>query len=130
VNNKVWINNRQPQTLYIAQIMLYFSAASALLFGSGGVRIFESALVQALLILLLTLGAGLGAFGIANEKKWGYRLGAAAAIAPFVIRLGFWQRFGLTEALQWDTLGLIFDIAILAALLHRQSAEYQRIYFR
>jgi hypothetical protein len=130
VKNKVWINNRQPQTLYIAQIMLYFSAASALLFGSGGVRIFDSAVIQALLILLLTLGAGLGAFGIANEKKWGYRLGAAAAIAPFVIRLGFWQRFGLTEALQWDTLGLIFDIAILAALLHRQSAEYQRIYFR
>jgi hypothetical protein len=130
VNNKVWINNRQPQTLYIAQIMLYFSAVSALLFGSRGVVIFDSSAIRLILSLLLTLGAAAGAFGIANELKWGYRLGAAAAIAPFIIRIGIWQRFGLSDAIQWDTLGGIFDIAILAALLHRQSAEYQRIYFR
>ena len=36
VNNMVWINNRQPQTLYIAQILLYVSAVSALIFGNTG----------------------------------------------------------------------------------------------
>ena len=130
VNNKVWINNRQPQTLYIAQIMLYFSAVSALIFGGTGVAVFDSEALQLLLRLLLTIGAAAGAFGIANDARWGYWLGVAAAIAPFLVRIGFWQRFGLSEALEWNTLGMIFDIAILAALLHRQSAEHQRVYFR
>jgi hypothetical protein len=130
VNNKVWINNRQPQTLYLSQLLLYFGAVSALIFGSTGVGVFESGLLRLLLQLLLTFGAAAGAFGIANEARWGYRLGVAAAVAPFAVRIGFWQQFGLSEALQWNTLGLIFDIAILALLLHRDSAEYQRIYFR
>ena len=129
MNKKVWINNRQPQTLYIAQLLLYFSAASALIFGVGGIGVFDSFLIEMILSLLLTVGAAAGAFGIANELKWGYWLGVAAAIAPFVIRLGIWQRIDLSNALQWNFIGLIFDVAILAALLHRQSAEYQRTYF-
>ena len=130
VNNRVWINNRQPQTLYIAQLLLYFSAASALLFGGTGVEIFDSGILRILLRLLLTVGAAAGAFGIANELRWGYRLGIAAAVAPFVVRLGIWQRFGFSDALQWNTIGLIFDVAIIAALLHQQSAEHQRVYFK
>lgn len=130
VNNRVWINNRQPQTLYIAQLLLYFSAASALLFGGTGVEIFDSGILRILLRLLLTVGAAAGAFGIANELRWGYRLGIAAAVAPFVVRLGIWQRFGFSDALQWNTIGLIFDVAIIASLLHQQSAEHQRVYFK
>lgn len=130
MNNKVWINNRQPQTLYIAQILLYVSAVSALVFGGTGVGVIENRLGQLVIVLLLTFGAAGGAFGIANEQKWGYLLGIAAAIAPFVVRLLIWRRADLSEAIQWNLFGLVFDVAVLAALLHRQSGEYQRIYFR
>lgn len=126
----VWINNRQPQTLYIAQILLYVSAVSALIFGNTGAGVVDNTLGQLVLVLLLTFGAAGGAFGIANEKKWGYALGIAAAIGPFVVRLIIWRRFGLGDAIEWNIIGLVFDIAVLAALLHRQSGEYQRIYFR
>ncbi len=129
MNNRVWVNNRQPQTLYIAQLLLYFSAVSALIFGNGA-GVFDSRVLQLIIVLLLTVGAAAGAFGIANEFKWGYWLGVAAALAPFAVRVGLWQRFGLSDAIQWNTLGLIFDVAIIAALLHQQSAEYQRIYFK
>lgn len=129
MNDKIWINNRVPQTLYIAQILLYFSAVSALLFG-GGSGIIENGLVRIVVALLLTFGAAGGAFGIANSYRWGYRLGVAAAVAPFIVRLELWRRVDLGTAIEWNLLGLIFDVAILAALLHQQSAEHQRIYFR
>jgi hypothetical protein len=130
VNNKVWINNRQPQTLYIAQILLYVSAVSALIFGNTGAGVIDNSLGQLVVVLLLTFGAAGGAFGIANERKWGYQLGIAAAIAPFVVRAIVWRRYGLDDAIQWNLFGLVFDVAVLAALLHRMSGEYQRIYFR
>ena len=130
MNNQVWINNRQPQTLYSAQILLYVGAVSALIFGNTGAGVIDNGLGQFVVVLLLTFGAAGGAFGIANERRWGYRLGIAAAIAPFVVRLIVWRRFGLDDAIQWNLFGLVFDVAVLAALLHRTSGEYQRIYFR
>lgn len=134
MNNRVWVNNRQPQTLYISQVMLYFRGAMGVLFGSvfwiGDVALFGSKLLAAAWILLGTFGAIAAAYGIANEKKWGYRLGVAAAAAPFLIRLQIIFDDGLIDALTSDPISLIFDIAILAALLHQQSAEYQRIYFK
>lgn len=130
LNDMVWINNRQPQTLYIAQILLYISAVSALIFGGTGAEIFSNDLVVLCIRLLLTFGAAIGAFGIANERKWGYLLGIAAAVGPFIVRAEIWRRAGLSEAFAWNTFGLLFDAAVLAALLHRMSSEYQRIYFR
>jgi hypothetical protein len=130
VNNKVWVNNRQPQTLYIAQILLYVSAVSALIFGGSGVEVVSSSAARAGITALLTIGAAAGAFGIANEQKWGYALGIAAAIGPFLVRAVIWRRFGLSDAIEWNLFGLVFDVAVLAALLHKQSGEYQRIYFR
>ena len=130
MNNQVWINNRQPQTLYIAQILLYVGAVSALIFGNTGSGVIDNRPGRFLIALLLTFGAAGGAFGIANERKWGYQLGIAAAIAPFLIRFVVWRRFGLDDAIEWNLFGLVFDVALLAALLHRMSGEYQRIYFR
>ena len=134
MNQRVWINNRQPQTLYIAQVMLYIRGALGILFGPlalvGRVELFGSEALATAWILITTFGAVGGAFGIANEYKWGYRLALAAAAAPFVIRLQVLIDDGLVNALSYNPIGLVFDIAILGALLHEQSASYQRIYFR
>jgi hypothetical protein len=110
-----WLDRTQPQTLYMAVILLYINAAFAAL--TGG--LFSP-------ILLAVAAGGVAAgYGIANEKKWGYGLGIAMAILPFVIRLVF-----LPNPFATDLIGLMFEIALLALLLHPQSREYQRIWFK
>ncbi len=110
-----WIDTTQPQTLLIATFLLYLNAVFSVLtpgaFGPIG---------------LLTIAGGIGAgFGIANEKKWGYGLGIAMAFLPFVLRLIF-----LHNPLATNLISMMFEIALIALLLHPQSREYQRIWFK
>lgn len=134
MSDQVWINNRQPQTLYIAQILMYFRGGMAILFGGligiGRVSLFGSTLIGTLYLLLLTVGLVAGAYGIANEKKWGYQLGVASAAAPFLVRLQILFADGLFDAIFVDSIGLVFDIALVALLLHPMSANYQKVWFR
>ena len=134
VNNRVWINNRQPQTLYIAQLLLYMRGALALfavvIFRVSSVNLFGSQLLGTLWLLLITVGAIGAAYGIANERKLGYRLGLAAAFAPFAIRLQLAFDDSLIDAIFGDKISLVFDVAIVALLLHQMSAEHQRVYFK
>lgn len=114
-----WTNPTQPQTLYLAQFLLYFSAAFALLgllLGAGG--------------SLIPLVGGIAAYGIANEKKWGYVVGVGIA----VLNLAF-QAFVLFGSLRLlgnvnFLIGLMFDVALAVLLLHPQSRDYQKVWFR
>jgi len=126
----MFVNPRQPQTLYISQILLYITAVGAVLFQSVGEGWIEALPLRYLVVLLMTIGAGVGAYGIANARKWGYLLGVAAALAPFVIRLEIIRRVDLFEMLRWNPIGLLFDIAILAALVHPESRSYQKQWFQ
>lgn len=115
---RVWVNPRQPQTLYIAQLLLYFRGGLALLFG----LLFGLSL--SVFSLLFALGSVAGAFGIANERRWGYKLGVAVAALTLlasllVLRRGFDRLWG-------DLIGLMFDIALVALLLHPLSRGYQK----
>jgi hypothetical protein len=74
-------------------------------------------------LLLIVGGVGAG-FGIANERRWGYGLGLVMALLPFVIRLA--DGSGL---LGTDIAALMFEVALVALLLHPQSRDYQRIWF-
>ena len=58
-----WVNQFQPQTLYIATILCYIDAVFGLIFSA-------SPFLPASLIADRRSAAG--GFGIANEKKWGY----------------------------------------------------------
>jgi hypothetical protein len=119
-----WLDRTQPQTLYMATILMYFSAALSLLFGatSFGIRIFGVAHILPVVGLLLIAGQVGGGWGIANEKKWGYYVALVAAVLL------------LAETLSWlssaSFINLIFEIALVALLLHPQSREYRRIWFR
>jgi len=126
----MFVNPRQPQTLYISQILLYITAVGAVLFRSVGEGWIEALPLRYLVLLLMTIGAGVGAYGIANARKWGYLLGVAAALAPFVIRLEIIRRVDLFEMLRWNPIGLLFDIAIVAALVHPESRSYQKQWFQ
>jgi len=100
------------------------------LFRSVGEGWIEALPLRYLVVLLMTIGAGVGAYGIANARKWGYLLGVAAALAPFVIRLEIIRRVDLFEMLRWNPIGLLFDIAIVAALVHPESRSYQKQWFQ
>jgi hypothetical protein len=120
-----WINQSQPQTLYMATVLLYLDAVFGLIFGSIYFVFGPGPGV-------LCLGAAvLAAWGIANERQWGYQLGVLVA------SLGV---FFLVAAVLNDGPGIIFDleflllavpiVAELLLLLHPQSREYQRIWFK
>ena len=76
------------------------------------------------LLLLTTLGEGLGGYGIANERRWGYRLCVGASIAMLVVSL--WV-FVLGHGV--GIINLFFAVVLVALLLHPQSREYQKIWF-
>ena len=115
---RVWVNPRQPQTLYIAQMLMYFRGGIALVFGvlfGGSLTVFS---------LLFAVGNVVAAFGIANERRWGYKLGVAVAALTLVIALlVLIDSFG---RLWGQMIGLLFDIALVALLLHPMSRGYQR----
>lgn len=110
-----WFPAHQPQTLQISVALLYWNAVLGLLFGllgSGGARFY----------LPLVLLEAAGGYGIANERKWGYRVAVLAAFLPFVLlAAGF---------VGGSLLTLLFEIALVALLLHPQSRSYYKIWFR
>jgi hypothetical protein len=114
-----FLNPAQPQTLQIAVFLLYLNAAFTIF-----------AMLRAgqwpLLLVGVVAGEVVAAYGIANERKWGYGLGIVMAFLPFV--LSFYligNPFGGV-----DVLTLMFEVALVALLLHPQSRDYQRIWFK
>ncbi len=111
-----WINHSLPQALGNAVMLLYVSAAFDLLFGA----IFSP-------IGIVIAGGKVGAgYLIANERKVGYQLGLAMAFFPFVIRFLF---LGLDGVFGTNIISLLFEVLLVALLLHEQSREHQRIWF-
>jgi hypothetical protein len=128
MSQRRWFNPNVPQTLYVAQFLLYFDAFWALLslFGPLG------------LLGLISLGAYLyGAYGIANEQKRGYQVAVVAAFLPLALRTiaAVLVGDGLIGDLGYiltagNILNVIFEYALIALLLHPMSREHQKIWFR
>ncbi|HEY2813159.1 MAG TPA: hypothetical protein VGJ03_06835 [Acidimicrobiales bacterium] len=112
-----WLDPTQPQTLQIAVFLLYAQAVLLLLFGA-----FIS--IGGLALVAGGIGAG---YGIANERKWGYGLGLLIAFLPFILRIIF---LGIGRVFSADIIDLMFEIALVVLLLHPQSREYERIWFK
>jgi hypothetical protein len=114
VNDRKFVNQYQPQTLYIATVLLYINA------------VFDFLSFWPLLMLAAAVMAAAG-YGIANELRWGYALGLAVAIFRVVLLLLFAGSdvFGFPLILT-----LLFDVALVALLAHPLSRDYQRIWFK
>jgi hypothetical protein len=119
VNNYRWFNPHLPQTLQIGVLLLYLNAFFMFLD-----RAFALPLG-----LLLIAGFVAGAFGIANEKKWGYVVALVSASARVVLTLVVYSLSTIIGDLGL-LLGFMFDVALVALLAHPQSREYQKIWFR
>lgn len=116
---RVWVNRHQPQTLYIAQLLLYFHGLVAMVVAMLGTRSLG------LVSLALAVGSVAAAFGIANERRWGYRLGVVAAVVPVALLV----LFAVIDTPRWlwrDPLDALFDVALVALLLYPTSRDYQR----
>lgn len=111
-----WVNPSQPQTLQIAVFLLYINAFFSLLFG-GIFHLYGIATI---------IGGAASGFGIANEKRWGYNLAIAVAILPFVLRIAYG---GVDSLLGSDVINLLFEVALVALLVHPHSRDYQKIWF-
>jgi hypothetical protein len=120
VNEYRWFNPSQPQTLQSAVFLCYLSAVFGLLFG-----VVAS---SQLMMLFIIVGLAAGGFGIANEKRWGYVLAvAAASLQVLMMVLIFGSRVISDINL---LISFVFDVALVALLVHPMSRDYQRIWFK
>jgi hypothetical protein len=115
VNEHRFINRSQPQTLYMAVILCYLDVVFNLLSGYPGLAIVGFVL-------------GIGAYGIANEQKWGYSVAVAASVLQILLLFGYAGTGAFTQL--GPLLDLIFYGALVALLLHPMSRDYQRIWFK
>jgi hypothetical protein len=140
---KKWFDRMQPQTLQISTMLLYlngFFALVSVIDQTDYLGYLRSRYWFGLFFGLAVVG--LHAFGgllMANDRKLGYKFGIAAAFSPFVLR--YWAYSDLANSMGGtitlyskisggSTISLIFEVALCALLLHTQSREHQRIWYR
>jgi hypothetical protein len=117
VNEYRFLNTSQPQTLVNATILCYFEAFFCII---GN---------QFPLTVRLAIGVALaaGAFGVANEKRWGYGLSLGAA----VLSVAAWFKYWGADALGFPVIiSVAFSVLLVGLLVHPMSRDYQRIWFR
>ena len=107
-------------------LLSYFEAGFGLLLGRS-VYYALGGLVGALALVALAVAG----YGIANDRRWAYRLGVAItflALVPFIVFLG---REGLDEIFDLNLiLFALFPVARFLLFVHPQSREYQRLWFK
>jgi hypothetical protein len=115
-SDRRWFDSSQPQTLQGAVMLCYITAA----FGVLALILGSAPSIVAVLL-------GVGGFGVANEKRWGYWLAVAAAVLNVLVLVSaVFLGYSLLSLL----LSLLFAVVLVALLLHPHSREYQRIWFR
>lgn len=138
MSNRRWYNPHLPQTLVIAQLLLYFNAVFALIDLLSGRFPLGWALTHlGGIVILAGIGLGVyGAQGIANETKFGYQAAIASAFAPLVSRVIFSAQLGGVFSnlgyvfLANSPLNVLFEYALIALLLHPMSRDHQKVWFR
>src|SRR5690606_16583302 len=79
--------------------------------------------------VLSYVGMAVAGFGIANEKRWGYRLGVVLTVGA--VLLLFVAIGDIANLLSVGNLvNLLFTGALAALLLHPMSRDYQRVWFK
>ena len=117
------VNGTQPLSLVWAQLLLF--AGTVYSVGHGFVEgRFPSWEV------LIGLFALLAAYGIANEARWGWRMGLVVAVAAVLPPLAQVVRVP-GSALHPDVLVLlVLPVATLLCLGEASGRDYQRAWFR
>jgi len=112
MESRRWLNRYQPQTLVTGTMLLYIEGLFNLVRGTE--------------LMFIGLAMFPAAYAIANDKRWGWRLGVGAAALAVLLRLISILSYGFTPTV---LLILVFPVALLALLVHPISREYQRVWF-
>lgn len=148
IDFRKWFDRMQPQTLQIATWLLYLDGVFTLLAiidrsGVEGylIRRYDFGIVVMVIVVAMY---ALGGLLMANDMRLGWRIAVIASISPIVFNVlgtrsamstfGFGSPVGIYDHLTGKIFGggsisLIFDVALVALLLHHQSREHQRIWF-
>lgn len=130
-------NPNLPQTLVIAQILLYINVFfEGIVLLQVGLSSFNYPPLGKILLATAVVTQAVGAYGIANEKKIGYQIAVFASFLPLLTRVisvivthgSIVRNLGFI-LLAGSPLNVLFEYALIALLLHKQSSEYQRVWF-
>src|SRR4051812_29148211 len=129
-----WLNPSLAQTLQIAVILLYITGGFGLLFGLDLGTAYFAARAHLTgvsgLVRLAVAGASIAAgYGIANERKWAYYLGIVLAALPLLGDL-LYCIDAQVSPLRLDLINLLFQVGMFVLLIHPQSRDYQRVWFK
>jgi hypothetical protein len=142
IDKRKWFDRMHPQTLGIATWLLYLDGVFATLGfldksnEFGFLRVISPMTgLLGLVACLCFLGSG---FLMANGKLLGWFLGIAASFSPLLARFIIsihQQNLGYTISLVnritgGDTVGFMFEAALVVLLLHPMSRSYARTWLR
>ena len=132
LDNRRWIDRFQPQTLAIATWLLYIQGAFSVLNWLDRSDLYGAwahGSPKGLLAFVLAVSFVAGPFLMANGKKFGWWLSIAAAASPWLLRVllrleypVFTVRWVLTQN---DTIGFMFEVALMVLLLHPMSRSHE-----
>ena len=138
-----WFDRMAPQTLQIATWLLYLNGFFALIDivdGSGYLRYVREEFPGGILIGIAIVAACIGSgWLMANDRKRGYQLAIVAAFAPFIVRYLAYSHLanktGATVSFYdkisgGNTISLVFEVALCALILHPQSREHQKVWYK
>ncbi|MEX0768568.1 MAG: hypothetical protein WD029_08865 [Microthrixaceae bacterium] len=139
MSKRRWYNPNVPQTLAIAQMLLYLDAfwlVLAVLFGSQQSAIGSGGLIGTLIGVGGIAAYVYGASGIANEEKRGYQIAVFAAFIPLLRRIVLVVLAGASIFgnlgfifLAGNVLNVMFEYALIGLLLHPMSRNHEKVYF-
>ncbi|MGC8465163.1 MAG: hypothetical protein ACP5O0_04435 [Acidimicrobiales bacterium] len=116
------VNPAQPQTLRIGTILLYVTAVMQLLS-----FVLYSGISPLAPIFGIILPA-LGAWGTANERKWGYYLAIVATAIPLLLILYYATIYGI-GFITGSAISVLISVAMFALIVHPQSRSYMKTWF-
>jgi hypothetical protein len=138
-----WVNQGHPQTLQIVVLLLYLRAVFTVFGLKDQYLVFPGSSISGDHVSNPLLQIGLPAlmvaagFLTANERKLGWNLALVAAALPLLgrVMLLFGVSLGVSidgsySPFDYDPIGLLLEVALLALVLHPQSRDYERIWFK
>ena len=136
---KKWFDRMLPQTLQIALWLLYIDGAFAILnyldrADVYGVWRYYGG-VGGILAPLACLSFVAGGFLIANGRKVGWYLGIAASFSPFLLRALYKFQYADGLPVSWvftqqNYISFLFEVALIAVLVHPMSRSYAARWLR
>lgn len=129
-----WTNPSLPQTLQYSVILLYVEAVFGLLslVGFGGLggsayAVRGSSGIVSLIVLVACAAYAFAGAAIANEQRRGWLVGTAVAVGALILPL---VTYGPKILLSGYVITYLFNVALVALLVHPMSRSHQKVWFR